>query len=114
MMPRIGKEQEIENEFFEHEQDENDTADEYMITYVTECNTNDEPVLKPAILYPTYDLPDDWMAKEIQKMRVQANEKKLISDLKMIEEPQPLQKMIQNDKGCSKYACSDGTEFEDT
>ena len=32
MMPRIGKEQEIENEFFEHEQDENDTADEYMIT----------------------------------------------------------------------------------
>ena len=54
------------------------------------------------------------MAKEIQKMRVQANEKKLISDLKMIEEPQPLQKMIQNDKGCSKYACSDGTEFEDT
>ena len=79
-----------------------------MITFVNKCNTNDESVSKQAISYPTYDLPDDWMAKEIQKMRAQANEKEKISDdlrncvgregqtdavpysdVKLIEAPQP-------------------------
>ena len=56
----------IENELYEeNEQDENDTADEYLITYVNECNTHDEPEWRPATSYPTYDLPDEWMAKEI-------------------------------------------------
>ena len=104
-----------------------------MSIYVNECNTNDEPVLKPAISYPTYDLPDDWMAKEIQKMRAQENEKEkisdalrkcvgregqtdavLYSDVKIIEEQQPLQEMIQSEQGYSKFARSNGTEFEDT
>ena len=36
------KDQDIENEFYdEHEQDENDTADEYILTFVNECKTND-------------------------------------------------------------------------
>ena len=123
---------ESENKFY-YEQDENDTADEYILTYVNECNTNDEPVSKPAISYPTYDLPDDYMAKEIQKMRAQENEKEKISDdlrncvdrkgkadavassdVKMIEEPQPQQEMIQSENGNRKCARSDGTEFEET
>ena len=49
-----GEINEIANELYE-ENDENYTADEYMITYVNECNTHDEPVSKP----------DEWMAKEI-------------------------------------------------
>ena len=50
---------EIENKFYDdNEQDENDHADEYIRTFVNECNKNDEPVSKPAISYPTYDLPD--------------------------------------------------------
>ena len=88
---------------------------------------------KPAILYPTYDLPEDWMAKEIQKMRAQENEKEKISDdlrycvdrkgkkdavsysyVKMIEEPKPQKEMIQSENGNSKSSRSDGTEFEST
>ena len=43
------KDPDIENELYdEHEQDES-TEDEYMITFVNECNTNDDPVSKPAI-----------------------------------------------------------------
>ena len=34
--------------------------------------------------------------------------------MKMIEEPQPQQEMIQSEKGLRKCARSDGTEFEDT
>ena len=100
---------------------------------VNECNTNDEPLSTPAISYPTYDLPDDWMAKEIQKMRAQENEKEKISDdlrncvdrngktdavsysaVTMIEEPQPQQEMIQSENGNKICARSDGTEFEET
>ena len=76
---------------------------------------------KPAISYPTYDLPDDWMAKEIQKMRAQENEKERISDdlrncvdrkakteaVFMIEEQQPQQEMIQSENGNRKCARSD-------
>ena len=128
------KEQERENEFYDdNEQDENDDADEYILTFVNACKTNDEPVSKPKISYPTYNEPDDWMAKEIQKMRAQENEKEKISDdlrncvdrngkadavtssdVKMIEEPQPQQEMIQSENGNKICARSDGTEFEET
>ena len=73
------------------------------------------------------------MAKEIQKMRAQENEKEKISDdlrncvdrkgkadavassdVKMIEEPQPQQEMIQSENGNRKCARSDWTEFEET
>ena len=68
-----GKEQELANELFaEITHDENDNAVEYTISYVNECNTNDEPVSKPVISYPTYDLPDDWMAVENQKIRAKS------------------------------------------
>ena len=127
-------EQEIKNEFYDdNEQDENDDVDEYILSFVNECNTNDEPVSKPKISYPTYDLPEDLMATEIQKMRAQENEKEKISDdlrncvdrkgkadavassdVKMIEEPQPQQEMIQSENGNKKCARSDGTEFEYT
>ena len=41
------KDQDIETELYdEHEQDKNDSADEYILTYVIEYN--DEPVLKEA------------------------------------------------------------------
>ena len=62
------------------------------------------------------------MAQEIQKMLAQENEKEKISDALrkcvgsegqtdavFIKEQQPLQEMIQNDKGFSKCASSDGT-----
>ena len=73
------------------------------------------------------------MAKEIQKMRAQENEKEKISDdlrncvdrkgkadavassdVKMIEEQQPQQEMIQSENGNRKGACSDETKFEET
>ena len=74
------------------------------------------------------------MAKEIQKMRAQENEQKKISDdhlrncvdrkgqpdavsysdVKMIEEPQPQQEIIQSENGNKICARSDGTEFEET
>ena len=128
------KDPKIENDYYdEHEQDKNDHADEYIFTFVNECNTNDEPVSKPKISYPTYDLPEDLMATEIQKMRAQENEKEKISDdlrncvdrkgkadavassdVKMIEEPQPQQEKIQSENGNRKCARSDGTEFEET
>ena len=50
---------------------------------------------------------------EIKKIRAQANVKKKILDVKMIEEPQNLQEIIQNEKGDGKCARSDRTEFED-
>ena len=75
------KDPKIENDYYdEHEQDKNDHADEYIFTFVNECNTNDEPVSKPKISNPTYDLPENLMAKEIQKMRAHDNEKEKISD----------------------------------
>ena len=44
------KDQEIENKLYDdNKQDKNDPADEYTITFVNECNTNDESVSKPAI-----------------------------------------------------------------
>ena len=105
-----GKEQELANELFaEITHDENDNAVEYTISYVNECNTNDEPVSKPVISYPTYDLPDDWMAVENQKIRAQANEKEKNLDVKMIEEPQTL----QNEEGDGQCARSYRTKFED-
>ena len=68
------------------------------------------------------------MAKEIQKMRAQENEKERISDdlrncvdrkakteaVFMIEEQQPQQEMIQSENGNKICARSDGTEFEET
>ena len=62
---------ELANEIVkDDEQEETDNAVEYVISYVNnKCKNNDEPVSKPVISSPTYDLPDDLMATIVWKLR---------------------------------------------